>query len=86
LSFKLDLDYQCNKAGCNHIFIYKLQIGSIVFFVFEKSNVVLKIDTFFKGGDHLRMSYFDNFNNEFLNKYQKILKIFFYKYVLLFVY
>jgi hypothetical protein len=26
-------------------------------------------------GDPLTMSYFDNFDNEFLNKYKKILKI-----------
>jgi hypothetical protein len=28
-----------------------------------------------KGGHRLTMSYFDNFDNKFLNKYEKILKI-----------
>jgi hypothetical protein len=36
-------------------------------------------------GGHLIMGYFDNLDNEFSNKYEKILEIFFYEYVLVLI-
>jgi hypothetical protein len=35
----------------------------------------LSLDALLKGKDPFKMGYFDNFNNEFLNKYENVLKI-----------